>query len=465
MSSYGNYVMIRSTATSKDYYTRRGSYSIYKLEEFLSTKDPVRVGFTAFPNDQLGGSVDTEFYAPKVQGTCMSPRGIAAYCGQTWHTVNENRELPGYRMRFIEASHAGDIINNQQLHPEQVLAVLASKGYTRPNGLPLDNTEPQAVCYSNTLGYVWMTIVSERVFITSQYDPIIHNEVGDAAYLDFRSASCPQGNYEGISKSLHMNTPVDSIRGKVLVDADSVVDLMRHRGVRNLTCTLAAGMSIAGTSYSGSYNLAEFTLVDGNQARVQFIIERSEIHTYVASGDTPRRWAKLPIVYGGSATLSRGDLGSMIQIGPNNWGQLRFVKQPTGNHIAVDFKQDDTALGNIVMTTTGVTYNTTSDVRLKHDLGRIEGALSTVTSLVETGAVRTACFKHETSKVMPMFMAQRLEDIAPYAVSEGHGEVGDTDFVPKGVDYSVLMPLVIQAVYDLKVEVDKLKAKLGGTSN
>lgn len=59
-----------------------------------------------------------------------------------------------------------------------------------------------------------------------------------------------------------------------------------------------------------------------------------------------------------------------------------------------------------------------------------------------------------------MFMAQRLESIAPYAVSEGHGEIGDTDFVPKGVDYSILMPLVIQAVYDLKVEVDKLKAAL-----
>lgn len=119
-------------------------------------------------------------------------------------------------------------------------------------------------------------------------------------------------------------------QGKVLVDADSVVDMMRRRDVRKLTCTLAAGMSIAGTSYSGVYNLAEFTLVDGNQVRVQFIIERSEIHTYVASGNTPRNWAKSAVVQGGIPTLSRGSLDSMLQIAPNNWGSCGLSRNLLG---------------------------------------------------------------------------------------------------------------------------------------
>ena len=461
LSSYGNYVTIRCSHLGDDQYIRRSLYSVYNLQEFLTTPDPVRKSFIHFPSDQMSGGIDTNFLVTKCQATCLSPRGMASHNGQTWHTVNANRELPGYRLRFIEVSHGGDVITNQLLHPQYVLAEYASKGWTRPLGQPLDNTEPEGICYSNEYGYVWLTVISERVFITTQYNPVLAAELDSNRNLDLRAAALPQSNNPGSVRSVSANAPIDDTSGIALTTPDQIVDMMRARNLRHYSCTLNNGLTFGSASFTGKYNMAEFTLVDGNQCIATITLERSTVHQFFASGNTPRRWMYSAVQYGGTTSDQvTGGRTSMIQIAPNNFGQIRVVTAGTGNHTPMHFISNQTAtVGSITMTSTATAFNTTSDERLKVLHGNVPDALSIIESMINDGAVQMAAFKADPDKIYPMLIAQRVAKFCDFAVTKGDGEYGEEGFIPDMVDYSKLVPLLFAAIMQLKAKLDECESK------
>lgn len=461
LSSYGNYVTIRCSHLGDDRYIRRSLYSVYDLQEFLTTPDPVRKSFIHFPSDQMSGGIDTNFLVTKCQATCLSPRGMAGHNGQIWHTVNANRELPGYRLRFIEVSHGGDVITNQLLHPQYVLAEYASKGWTRPLGQPLDNTEPEGICYSNEYGYVWLTVISERVFITTQYNPVLAAELDSNCNLDLRAAALPQSNNPGSVRSVSANAPIDDTSGITLTTPDQIVDMMRARNLRYYSCSLRNGLTFGDVSFTGGYNMAEFVLVDGNQCAVTITIERSNVHQFFASGDTPRRWMYSAVQYGGTTSDQvTGGRTSMIQIAPNNFGQIRVVTAGTGNHTPMQFISNQTAtVGSITMTSTATAFNTTSDERLKVLHGNVPDALSIIESMINDGAVQMAAFKADPDKIYPMLIAQRVAKSCDFAVTKGDGEYGEEGFIPDMVDYSKLVPLLFAAIMQLKAKLDECESK------
>lgn len=460
LSSYGNYVTVRCSYLGDDQYVRRSLYSVYNLQEFLTTPDPVRKSFIHFPSDQMSGGIDTNFLVTKCQATCLSPRGMAGHNGQTWHTVNANRELPGYRLRFIEVSHGGDVITNQLLHPEYVLAEYASKGWTRPAGQALDNTEPQGICYSNEYGYVWLTIISERVFITTQYNPVLAAELDSNRNLDLRAAALPQSNNPGSVRSVSANAPVDDTSGIALTTPDQIVDMMRARNLRHYSCTLNNGLTFGSASFTGKYNMAEFTLVDGNQCIATITLERSTVHQFFASGNTPRSWAYSAVLMGGTSTDQTNGRASMLQIAPNNFGQIRVVTGNTSNHTPMRFVSNQTTdVGSIAMTSTATVFNTTSDERLKDLHGDVPDALGIIQNMIDNGAVQMAAFKLEPEKVYPMLVAQRVAKSCDYAVTKGEGEYGEEGFIPDMVDYSKLVPLLFAAIMQLKTKLDECESK------
>ena len=460
LSSYGNYVTIRCSHLGDDQYIRRSLYSVYNLQEFLTTPDPVRKSFIHFPSDQMSGGIDTNFLVTKCQATCLSPRGMAGHNGQTWHTVNANRELPGYRLRFIEVSHGGDVITNQLLHPQYVLAEYASKGWTRPLGQPLDNTEPEGICYSNEYGYVWLTVISERVFITTQYNPVLAAELDSNRNLDLRAAALPQSNNPGSVRSVSANAPIDDTSGIALTTPDQIVDMMRARNLRHYSCTLNNGLTFGSASFTGKYNMAEFTLVDGNQCIATITLERSTVHQFFASGNTPRRWSYSAVLMGGTSTDQTNGRASMLQIAPNNFGQIRVVTDSTSNHTPMRFVSNQTTeVGSIAMTSTATVFNTTSDERLKDLHGDVPDALGIIQNMIDDGAVQMAAFKLEPEKVYPMLVAQRVAKSCDYAVTKGEGEYGEEGFIPDMVDYSKLVPLLFAAIMQLKAKLDECESK------
>ena len=102
-----------------------------------------------------------------------------------------------------------------------------------------------------------------------------------------------------------------------------------------------------------------------------------------------------------------------------------------------------TATGSI---TTSADFNTTSDIRVKKDITRIENALDKLEQL----SGYTFTYK-DTGKRSTGVIAQEVQTILPEAVS------GDETL---SVAYGNMVGLLIEAIKDLKVEVDAIKEKI-----
>lgn len=117
---------------------------------------------------------------------------------------------------------------------------------------------------------------------------------------------------------------------------------------------------------------------------------------------------------------------------------------------AVFRKSDDESIGSIIRigTTAAVAYNTTSDYRLKEDFKQIKGL-----DLVSKIKVYDFKWKGNESR-MDGVIAHELQEVVPYAVS---GEKDAKEM--QQVDYSKLVPILVQAIQELKAEIEILKNK------
>jgi hypothetical protein len=113
----------------------------------------------------------------------------------------------------------------------------------------------------------------------------------------------------------------------------------------------------------------------------------------------------------------------------------------TGNTlVARDISGDFTA-GTI----TATDFNSTSDINLKENIHTVENALETVNSL------RGVSFDwKETGKSSYGVIAQELEEVLPELVNTG--EI-------KSVNYNGLIGVLIEAIKELKTEIEELKSK------
>ncbi|CAG7580011.1 MAG: virion structural protein [uncultured marine phage] len=121
------------------------------------------------------------------------------------------------------------------------------------------------------------------------------------------------------------------------------------------------------------------------------------------------------------------------------------------------FKRGGSVIGYInVQTSSSVNYNTTSDRRLKENI--IDSPKSSIDKLLSTRVVEYNRIG-DTRKEVGL-IAQEFIDVYPMAVSkpssdDGIGDLGDT---PWGIDYSKIVPLLIQTVQDQQKQIDELKS-------
>jgi hypothetical protein len=112
------------------------------------------------------------------------------------------------------------------------------------------------------------------------------------------------------------------------------------------------------------------------------------------------------------------------------------------------FYRGTTEVGSISVTTVLTTYNTTSDYRLKEDLKPINGL-----EIVNKIKVYDYKWKASDSR-MDGVLAHELAEVLPYAVNG----VKDGEQM-QGVDYSKIVPVLIQAIKDQQVQIEQLKNK------
>ena len=106
-------------------------------------------------------------------------------------------------------------------------------------------------------------------------------------------------------------------------------------------------------------------------------------------------------------------------------------------------------VGRVIHDDTGTAYVTTSDYRLKEDLKEIKGL-----DLISQINVYDYKWKSNDKRSFGV-MAHELQEIIPQAV---FGQKDDEENM-QGVDYSILVPVLIQAIQELKEEVETLKLR------
>ena len=133
---------------------------------------------------------------------------------------------------------------------------------------------------------------------------------------------------------------------------------------------------------------------------------------------------------------------SAVEIGKNN----------ANDGDLVTFRKQGTTVGSVSVTSSGTTYNTASDIRLKIDILPIADATD---KLMAMNAVTHKWKNDPDADSIHGFIAQEMRDIVPEAVSQGQEE-NDT----WSMDYGRITPVIVAALQDALKEIDMLKNRI-----
>jgi Chaperone of endosialidase len=173
---------------------------------------------------------------------------------------------------------------------------------------------------------------------------------------------------------------------------------------------------------------------------------------------------------GGTATLASAQVGA-VGIGVAPTGHPLWIRYtPPGVYGLVVQQSVDTAgsaaliflnaasgaVGSIVTTATTTAYNTSSDVRLKHAVATLTGALERVRAL------RPVSFQWQADDSPGVgFLAHQLMTVIPEAVSgEPDAVHADGSVRPQGVDLSKLVPWLTAALQESLAQVQALTVQV-----
>ena len=125
---------------------------------------------------------------------------------------------------------------------------------------------------------------------------------------------------------------------------------------------------------------------------------------------------------------------------------LNKINSETGNTLV--FYYNGATVGTVSITSSSTSYNTSSDYRLKQDLKPINGL-----DLISKIKVYDYEWKSDKSRAYGV-LAHELQEVIPQAVN------GEKDAEQmQGVDYSKLVPILVQSIQELKEEIETLKNK------
>jgi len=137
--------------------------------------------------------------------------------------------------------------------------------------------------------------------------------------------------------------------------------------------------------------------------------------------------------------------------------------------------------GSITVTTSGTSYNTTSDYRLKENVRPLKGALADVARLnpvtfswKETGEESIGFIAHELQAVVPQAVTGTKDGVTTQPKKDAEGNlVLDESGAPiieevpayQGIDTSFLVATLTAAIQELKAELDSVKGELALLKN
>jgi len=153
---------------------------------------------------------------------------------------------------------------------------------------------------------------------------------------------------------------------------------------------------------------------------------------------------------------------SDFSVSNNEFMILNNFGSPAGT-ASMQFRYNSSVKGSIGLTSTAVSYNTSSDYRLKEN---IEYDWDATTRLKQLKPARFNWISDDTDTLIDGFIAHEVTSIAPNAVEGIKDEVYDSEHELAGepkyqqVDHSKLVPLLTKALQEQQTIIDDLKSRI-----
>ena len=161
---------------------------------------------------------------------------------------------------------------------------------------------------------------------------------------------------------------------------------------------------------------------------------------------------------GAALSAVSGNFTSYFGASGTGGGNLpMIVERYNDNGIAIEFKRNNSVVGNINVTTSSTNYATSSDHRLKENVVDLDGAITRVKQL----APKRFNFIVDADTTVDGFLAHEAATVVPEAVTGTHNEVDDENNpVYQGIDQSKLVPLLTAALQEAIAKIETLETKV-----
>jgi hypothetical protein len=123
----------------------------------------------------------------------------------------------------------------------------------------------------------------------------------------------------------------------------------------------------------------------------------------------------------------------------------------------VTFRKDGSTVGSVSVTSSGTTYNTTSDARLKDNIETITDGTE---KLMAMNPVTHTWIADPEAPAVVGFIAQEMQEVVPEAVS---GEPDGEEMM--SMDYGRITPVLVAALQDAHRKIEQLEARLEEMEN
>jgi hypothetical protein len=169
------------------------------------------------------------------------------------------------------------------------------------------------------------------------------------------------------------------------------------------------------------------------------------------------------LLVGNSANLSSGKIQTYSDNG--SFSQQVYQDYSSGTGYFIEFLRTTGTFGSIAgvvgtitASTTNVSYNTSSDYRLKEDIAPMAGALAKVSVLKPCtykwkidGSAGQGFIAHELAEVVPDAVSGVKDAVETYTDKDGNEQ---TRIKPQGIDTSYLVATLTAAIQELNAKVD-----------
>jgi hypothetical protein len=172
---------------------------------------------------------------------------------------------------------------------------------------------------------------------------------------------------------------------------------------------------------------------------------------------------RMRLLNGGDLIIGGASFGAdgALSISPDHDDNAAVILFDRGSTTAtsdvIRFHNGGSAVGQIKYNSSTVSYDTSSDYRLKENVVEMSGALDRVNQLQP----KRFNFISDADKTVDGFLAHEVQDIVPEAISgekDGVDSEGNPDY--QCIDHSKLVPLLTKAIQEQQAQIDALQSEI-----